>query len=377
MALIDRIKYDGSPDVLVWKYPKDNITLGAQLIVNESQEALFFRGGQALDLFPPGTYTLSTNNLPLLQKLVDLPFGGQTPFSAEVYFVNRVARLDYKWGTRTPIAIEDPKYGVLLNIGCFGQFGLRVLDSRTLITQLVGTASSWDANTVLEYFRGVIITRVKDSVAKAVVQKGISVVGINAYVDELSEIVEYRLRDEFAKYGLELLKFFITSINVPDDEVAKLQKGAFARLEIDQLGDARYQMKRSLEVLETAAGNPGVAGSLMAGGIGLGMGTQIGAAFAQAGQTVTPRLNAAPGPAALTPPPAPVQQTAQAPVTLPANQATPALAAGTCASCNSPLASDAKFCTECGTKVAAKSCGQCGTAVVAGNKFCGECGAKV
>ena len=256
MALIDRIKYDGSPDVLVWKYPKDNITLGAQLIVNESQEALFFRGGQALDLFPPGTYTLSTNNLPVLQKLVDLPFGGQTPFSAEVYFVNRVARLDYKWGTRTPIAIEDPKYGVLLNIGCFGQFGLRVLDSRTLITQLVGTASSWDANSVLEYFRGVIITRVKDSVAKAVVQKGISVVGITAYVDELSEMVEYRLRDEFAKYGLELLKFFITSINVPDEEVAKLQKGAFARLEIDQLGDARYQMKRSLEVLEAAAGNP-------------------------------------------------------------------------------------------------------------------------
>ena len=375
MALIDRIKYDGSPDVLVWKYPKDNITLGAQLIVNESQEALFFRGGQALDLFPPGTYTLSTNNLPLLQKLVDLPFGGQTPFSAEVFFVNRVARLDYKWGTRTPIAVEDPKYGVLLNIGCFGQFGLRVLDARTLITQLVGTASSWDANAVLEYFRGVIITRVKDSVAKAVVQKGISVVGITAYVDELSEIVEYRLRDEFAKYGLELLKFFITSINVPDDEVAKLQKGAFARLEIDQLGDARYQMKRSLEVLEAAAGNPGAAGSLMAGGIGIGMGTQLGAAFAQAGQTVAPRLNAAapaPAPQAL----APSVPALQTPASLASREATPALAAGTCAACKAPLASDAKFCTECGTKVNAKSCSQCGTTLPAGSKFCGECGAK-
>lgn len=380
MALIDRIKYDGSPDVLVWKYPKDNITLGAQLIVNESQDALFFRGGQALDLFPPGTYTLSTNNLPVLQKLVDLPFGGQTPFSAEVYFVNRVARLDYKWGTRTPIAIEDPKYGVLLNIGCFGQFGLRVLDSRTLITQLVGTASSWDANSVLEYFRGVIITRVKDSVAKAVVQKGISVVGITAYVDELSEMVEYRLRDEFAKYGLELLKFFITSINVPDEEIAKLQKGAFARLEIDQLGDARYQMKRSLEVLETAAGNPGTAGSLMAGGIGLGMGAQFGAAFAQVGQTVAPRLNAAPPSPSLTPTTAvaAVQQVpAPTAAPLPASDATPALAAGTCASCKASLPPDAKFCTECGTKVAtAKVCAQCGNSVAAGSKFCGECGAK-
>jgi membrane protease subunit (stomatin/prohibitin family) len=373
MALIDRIKYDGPPDVLVWKYPKDNITLGAQLIVNESQDALFFRGGQALDLFPPGTYTLSTNNLPLLQKLVDLPFGGQTPFSAEVYFTNRVARLDYKWGTRTPISVEDPKYGVLLNIGCFGQFGLRVLDSRTLITQLVGTSSSWDANSVLEYFRGVIITRVKDSVAKAVVQKGISVVNINAYVDELSEIAEYRLRDEFAKYGLELLKFFITSINVPDEEIAKLQKGAFARLEIDQLGDARYQMKRSLEVLETAAGNAGTAGSLMAGGIGLGMGTQLGAAFAQAGQSVAPRLNAAP-----LAPPTPAPASVQPAPSLQPSQATPVLAAGTCASCAAPLAPDAKFCTECGTKVnVARSCAQCGAALIAGSKFCGECGAKV
>ena len=372
MALVDRIKYDGPPDVLVWKYPKDNITLGAQLIVNESQEALFFRGGQALDLFPPGTYTLSTNNLPILQKLVDLPFGGQTPFSAEVYYVNRVARLDYKWGTRTPIAIEDPKYGVLLNLGCFGQFGLRVLDSRTLITQLVGTSSSWDANSVLEYFRGVIITRVKDSVAKAVVQKGISVVGINAYVDELSEIAEYRLRDEFAKYGLELLKFFITSINVPDEEIAKLQKGAFARLEIDQLGDARYQMKRSLEVLEAAAGNPGAAGTLMSGGIGLGMGSQLAGAFAQAGQTVAPQLNAGPGAPSLTPP-----QPA-APAALPGNQATPAFSAGTCSACKATLPTDAKFCTECGTKVStAKHCGQCGATIAAGNKFCGECGTKV
>ena len=373
MALIDRIKYDGPPDVLVWKYPKDNITLGAQLIVHESQEALFFKGGQALDLFPPGTYTLATNNLPVLQKLVNLPFGGDTPFSAEIYYINRVARLDYKWGTRSPIPVEDPKYGVLLNIGCFGQFGLRVADSRTLVTQLAGTLPHFDGDTVLDYFRGVILTRVKDQVAKVVIQKQISVTSITAYMDEISELIELRLRDEFAKYGLELLKFFVTSINVPDEEIAKIQKGAFARLEIDQLGDGRYQMKRSLEVMEAAANNAGAAGTLMAGGVGLGLGAQMAGAFAHGGQGIAPQLQAA------VPPPA-VQAPAQSqlpPPLAPAPQLVPAAAHTTvhttCTKCSASLVPNSKFCAECGTKVAS-TCTQCGAELPQAGKFCPECG---
>jgi membrane protease subunit (stomatin/prohibitin family) len=373
MALIDRIKYDGPPDVLVWKYPKDNITLGAQLIVHESQEALFFKGGQALDLFPPGTYTLATNNLPVLQKFVNLPFGGDTPFSAEIYYVNRVARLDYKWGTRSPIPIEDPKYGVLLNVGCFGQFGLRVADSRTLVTQLSGTLPRFDGDTVLEYFRGVILTRVKDQVAKVVIQKGISVTSITAYIDELSEVIELRLRDEFAKYGLELLKFFVTSINVPDEEIAKIQKGAFARLEIDQLGDGRFQMKRSLEIMEAAANNQGAAGTLMAGGVGLGLGAQMAGAFAHGGQGIAPQLQSA----APAPPPAIQAPIAAPPQLPPPPDVAPALtnaAPASCAKCNAPLAPNSKFCAECGTKVSL-NCGQCGALLPPTGKFCPECGA--
>jgi membrane protease subunit (stomatin/prohibitin family) len=362
MALVDRIKYDGAPDILVWKYPKDNITLGAQLIVNESQEALFFKGGQALDLFGPGTHTLSTDNLPGLQKLVNLPFGGDTPFAAEVFYVNKVARLDYKWGTRSPIPIEDPRYGVLLNVGCFGQFGLRVQDARMLITQLVGTVSTWDASIVLEYFRGVILTRVKDTVAKAIVQKGISLVGITAHIEELSELAEMRLRDEFEKYGLELLKFFIHSITVPDEEIAKIQKGSFARLEIDQLGENRFQMKRSLEIMEAAANNPGAAGSLMSGGIGLGFGATMAGAFSQGGQFLTPQLS--PGAPAVPSVPATPALSPQQPTTQ------------SCAGCQSALPFGAKFCTECGSKVVLeRKCGNCNSALIAGAKFCSECGA--
>jgi len=112
MAIIDRIKFEGTPETLVWKFPKDNIVKGAQLIVNESQEAVFFKNGQALDIFGAGVHSLDSSNIPLLQKFINLPFGGETPFSAEVIFVNKVAKLDYKWGTKSPIPIEDPRYRV-------------------------------------------------------------------------------------------------------------------------------------------------------------------------------------------------------------------------------------------------------------------------
>lgn len=128
MAIIDRIKYDGNSNGSQWlihKCPSEQFVLGSQLIVNQGQEALFFKGGEALDLFGPGTHTLSTGNLPILDKLVNLPFGGKTPFSAEVYYINKTANLDMKWGTSTPIPLEDPKYGLILNVGARGQYGIQ------------------------------------------------------------------------------------------------------------------------------------------------------------------------------------------------------------------------------------------------------------
>ena len=348
MAVVDRIKHDGPPDVLVWKYPKDNITMGAQLIVNESQEAVFFKGGQALDVFGPGTYTLSTKNLPLLQKLVNLPFGGNTPFTAEIFFVNEVARLDYKWGTRTPIPVEDPKYKVLISIGCFGQFGLRVTDSRVFVTQIVGTMPVWDGNMVLEYFQGVVLTRVKDSVAKFAVQKNVSVAAITAHIDDISQQVEDRLRDEFAKYGLELLKFFISSITIPDEELKRIQEIDLKAREIERLGDQRYQMARGLDIMEEAAKNPGAPGTLMAAGIGLGIGAQMAGPFAQMAQKATQ----------------------------PATQPSPVPSAElTCPKCQAKLPADTKFCSQCGTKLSAPPvCPSCGAQVPEGTKFCSQCG---
>jgi membrane protease subunit (stomatin/prohibitin family) len=360
MALLDRIKFDGTPELLVWKYPKENIVLGSQLIVNESQEAVFFKDGQALDIFGPGATTLHTNNIPLLQKLVNLPFGGETPFAAEVFFVNKVSKLNYKWGTQSPIPVQDPKYNVLISVGAYGQYGLKIIDSRAFVTQLVGTMPVWDSGKVADYFKGLVITKVKDSIAKYVVRKGISIVELSAFLDELSTFATDAIREELNRFGIELLNFFVTSINIPDEETKKIQEGQFQRLQMDQLGDERYQRMRSLDVLETAAGNPGATGTLMAGGLGLGMGV------AMMGQANA--LSQGPG---AVPPPQP-----SAPAGGPAG-GTPV--GGTpCPKCGTALPPGAKFCTQCGFQFpAAAKCPHCGADAPAGAKFCAACGKPI
>jgi membrane protease subunit (stomatin/prohibitin family) len=359
MAIIDRIKYDGPPDILVAKYPKDNIVAGGQLIVNESQEALFYKGGQALDLFGPGTHTLSSKNIPLLQKLVNLPFGGETPFAAEVFFINRTAKLDYKWGTKSPIQIEDPKYEISVNVGSFGQFGLRVEDSRVFVTQIVGTMPSWTSDKVLDYFRGLIITKVKDSIAKYLVVKNISITTVSAFLDELSKLAEDQIRQEFAKYGLSVLNFFIQSIAIAPEELKKIQETQQKRFEMKTLG-YDYKTMRQFDVMEAAASNEGTVGGLMGAGIGLGIGAQM--ASGPMANLVGKAMQ--PGTDKTIQPPAQVGNQLQA--------------AGNCPKCNEPVATGSKFCGSCGTPIPAKAaCPSCGTPVEAGVKFCGACGTKL
>ncbi len=146
MALIDRLKYDFSPNELVHKWPVEGLTTGTQLIVSEGQQALFLKGGQALDLFEPGSYTLSSANLPLLQKLVNLPFGGKTPFSAEIYFINKTVAFAQDWGTRTPILLPDPRYKVAIPLRGYGQYAIRIQNAREFLTQVVGSSSQASSN---------------------------------------------------------------------------------------------------------------------------------------------------------------------------------------------------------------------------------------
>lgn len=230
MTIIDRIKYDGhlpAPWWLLYKYPSEQFVLGSQLIVNQGQEALFLKGGKAFDLFGPGTHTLTTGNLPFLNKFVNLPFGGKTPFTAEIYYINKTVNLDLKWGTSTPIPLEDPKYGLILNIGARGQYGIIIKDSRLFVSRIIGAVPNGtvtDQTLILKYFNGLINTKIKSVTAKYMIKKKISFLEISQFLSELSDILKIELSSEFERFGIEIINFYCESIAPNQNDYKKLRE---------------------------------------------------------------------------------------------------------------------------------------------------------
>lgn len=228
MAVIDRIKYDGSLNKaqwLIYKCPSEKFVLGSQLVVNQGQEALFFKGGKALDLFGPGTHTLSTGNLPLFNKLVNLPFGNKTPFSAEIYYINKTVNLDLKWGTSIPIPLEDPKYGLILNIGAHGQYGITIYDSRLFVSRIIGAIPNGihtDQMIIKKYFNGLINSKIKSVTAKYMIRKKISFLEISQFLSELSDLFKAALEDEFERFGVEIVNFYCEAIAPKPKEYKRL-----------------------------------------------------------------------------------------------------------------------------------------------------------
>ncbi|MDX6770604.1 MAG: SPFH domain-containing protein [Elusimicrobiota bacterium] len=327
MAIIDRVKYDGPGNVLVWKYPSEELSWGTQVIVNQSQEAIFFKGGQALDVLGPGTHTLRTANIPILRKYINIPFGGETPFAAEIYYVNKAVNLDVKWGTNAPIPVLDPKFNVYLPVRAFGQFGIQVADARAFIVQLSATNPQFTTEQLSNHFKGVLLTKAKDYIAETIVKQKINLLEISAYLEEMSGSLQEKLAADFGKFGVKLVNFYLNSVDVPedDDTVVRLKKALSDKAEVDIMGD-KYAQKRTFDVLDKAAGNEsGGAGAIMGAGLGLGAGLGVGQAMG--GQVGAALGGAAGGPAA-----------------------TPA-GAKFCAQCGKPLAAGAKFCAECGSKI--------------------------
>lgn len=230
MKIIDRVKYDGNSNGskwLIYKYPSEQLVLGTQLIVSHGQEALFIKGGIAVDLFGPGTFTLSTENLPLLNKIVNLPFDGKSPFTAEVYFINKTDSLDMKWGTSTPIPIEDPKFHLILNIGVRGQYGINIIDSRLFVSRIIGVipnGTSINHVLVLRYFNGVINAKIKSVVAEYLIKKQISFLEISQYLSEISDAFKTVLDSEFERFGIEIINFYCEAITPKPSDYEKLKK---------------------------------------------------------------------------------------------------------------------------------------------------------
>ncbi|MCK4333781.1 SPFH domain-containing protein [candidate division WOR-3 bacterium] len=239
MAIIDRIRFDApSEEMLVWRYPGEQLRLGSQLVVNQSQEAVFVKKGEALDVFGPGTHTLSTGNLPLLHRLVNLSFGGDTSFTAEVWFVNKTVKRDLKWGTKAPIPIIDSVYNYTVNVRAYGRWGLRITDSRSFVTQMVGTLKMTDTARIEEYFIVEIDQKFSDALSEFFESEKSSVFQANAQLNELSTFTGNAVTREFQRYGIEIVNFNIERISIPEEEMEKFQELLGKRMESDQIGGA-------------------------------------------------------------------------------------------------------------------------------------------
>lgn len=386
MSIIEVVKYNGAPNIFAWKYPSEELGTWTQLIVNESQEAILFKGGKALDIFSCGRYTLDTYNIPVLNKIINLPFGGRSPFTAEVWYVNKLFKLDIKWGTASPIQIQDQKYGVFVPVRANGMFGIRIDDSKKFLTKLVGTAPGFDEQSIIKHFRGLYITKVKDALSSYVVKKGISVLEINVYIDELSSFMKERIEPEMSEYGIKLISFYVNEISIPEDDTAvKILKDALAKkAEMNIIGYS-YQQERSFNTIESAAKNDslGIA-PFIGAGMGIGMGVGVGGAMAGAMSGITSQMSFDNESNVIECPKChtkitqgqhfcgfcgyDVQKFVEEEKEIQKKMIK-------CAKCGALLPKRVKFCQECGTLVA-KKCLSCGSIIEGNPKFCPECGNK-
>ena len=222
-GLTSIIKYEGDNETLVWKHPIEDFNLGSQLIVHESQEAIFFRDGQALDLFGPGRYTLETQQLPILEKLYQLPTDTEGTFHSEVYFVNLATQMGIKWGTDSKVRLFDPMTGMHVELGASGEFSVRVVNSRKLLVKLVGTTGELRQEQLLGgngkgLFRALAMTQVKSCLAAAIRENAINILEIDERLAELSEALRQRINPKLSEYGLEMPEFYVSRVVTPDDD---------------------------------------------------------------------------------------------------------------------------------------------------------------
>lgn len=308
MAIIDILKYDGPNNVLVWKWRpqerskkrhfelfgsqrnydlrQEQLRLGSQLVVNQSQIAVFVKDGQIADIFAAGRYTLSSNNLPILDKLIGMPFGGETPFKAEVYYINKSAVMDMRFEL-SAFNMLEPNFRIPIPIMAHGSFAVRVGEARSFLNKLIGTMPDMETNLLKDYFRGVITENVKSIITRIAREQNISPLELEAIVADVAQNARPIIAETLQTYGLKLELFNIESVSIIDNDPRVQQVVAdYQRLMSEDMQERLrlkrraenidvFKVERTFDTTEKAAGNIGsgdsLGGNILGTMVGLGM----------------------------------------------------------------------------------------------------------
>jgi len=334
---------DTTNDTIIHKFPDNDsqIKNGAQLIVRESQVAIFLNEGQMGDVFRPGTHTLSTSNIPVLSSLKGWKYGFESPFKADVYFVSTKQFTGFRWGTANPILMRDAEFGVV-RLRAFGNYAFLISDAPKFFWEIAGTNPTVTTESVQSYLRSMIVTVFTDTLASA----RIPALDLSSKYQELSRLTLGNAQERFRDIGLALSGFTVESIALTEDVERYVDK----RSSMNVIGDLdRYAKFQTADAIPEALANPGGIAAL---GAGLTLGNEI--AKALGGTLITPPANA-------NPPASPASGPSQL----------------VCSKCNTSLPANAVFCLNCGQKVKQDTCPKCGESIIAGARFCLKCGEKL
>lgn len=368
----DVIKNTGPGDAFIWKQPEEDFNTHSTLIVMPGEEAIFVKGGVIEQTFDNGTYKLSTENYPVISRLRNAFTGGISTFNCVVYFIRKTHSTEIKWGTSSPVQVYDKTLDMPATFKARGSYKFQIENGATLLTKMFRTNSSV---TIVDFVTNEFQSKIKSCIARTLNESTQMIFGIDSRLDELSESITPHLAEILKDYGLRLINFNIAGLDLDDEIKQKYKEFSLGRIakQREAMGDKErmailgddWGKQQAANILGKVAENPG-AGGIAAAGAGLGMGMAAGGAFGSMAQQMF----------------SPMQQQAQPPAApQPSGRFTQksATSAGVkCPSCGVENTQGAKFCTECGGKMAAEKvfCPNCGVEIPATAKFCTECGTK-